>query len=522
MTKVSDTMAIKDYAPSKAPEKAAEGAVDRKAEYKAQGQEAKLSLVVRETDINDVLFLLSKDSNLPIVADKDVKGPVTVNIKNKGIFEILHAVTKPLGYTVFVEDGVIRVTGPKLVSKMFHINYIRGSRNSSSSMNASISSSTQSSGQQPGTQVVAVGSAGSAGTYRGSGNAGVTITTEDKSSFWRELAGALEVLIFGTSGAGGESSFSKADKTGKKLVINYQSGLVFVTDYSDNMKNIEDFLADLQDTVRRQVMIQAHIVEVSLNDDYSLGLDWVALAGSGIGAGGQLIKFSQHLVPNPPTGVFQVKITDKDVRALLDAMKEQGNLNILSSPRISAINNQKALIKLTTQEVSWITNTIIVPGSNGNITQTSNTPQIDEVGIFLDVTPQIDGEGLITMQIHPSVSEITSISESPDGSSNMPVIDIREVDTLVHARTGQTVVIAGLIKDKILESKRQVPLLGDIPVLGNLFSQVKQEKTKTELVILLTPYILNEQYISEMSRESEERLLRMGRKFQPVPQLDVR
>ena len=107
-------------------------------------------------------------------------------------------------------------------------------------------------------------------------------------------------------------------------------------------------------------------------------------------------------------------------------MKEQGTLNILSSPKISAINNQKALVKLTSRDVSWITNTIIVPGANGNLTQTSNTPQIDEVGIFLDVTPQIDDEGLITMQIHPSISEITGISQSPDKSSSMPVISISE------------------------------------------------------------------------------------------------
>lgn len=522
MMKVSDTMAIKNYVAPRVVEKPVEEVVDRQAAYRVQEQTVKLSLAVRDTDITDVLFLLSKDSDLPIIADKDVKGTVTVNISNKGIFEILDAIVKPLGYTAFVEDGVIRVSSPRLISKTFHVNYIRGSRNSSSSMNASISASAQSYGQQAGTQSVAGGVIGVSGV---TGNSGVTISTDDKSNFWRELTKGLEVLVFGTTGTGGtggDSGAGKGDKTGKRLIMNEQSGIVYVTDYSDNMKIIQEFLNDVQNNVRRQVMIQAHIIEVSLNDTFSLGLDWNALAGSGIGANGQLLKFSQGLVPTPATEVFQIRLTDKKIDALLDAMKEQGTLNILSSPRISAINNQKALVKLTTREVSWIKTTLVIPGATGNLTQTSNTPQIDEVGIFLDVTPQIDEEGLITMYIHPSISEITEVSESPDQQSSMPVIAVREVDTIVNARTGQTVVIAGLIKDKISETKRSVPVLGDIPLFGNLFSQVHQEKTKTELVILLTPYVLNEQYVSEMGRESEERLLRMGRRFQPVPQLDVR
>lgn len=515
MVKVSDTMAIKDYVPPAYQEKAVEEAVVKKEGPGIPESQEKVSLFVRDIEIKDVLFLLSKDSSLPIVADKEVQGKVTVNIKDKSVLDILDAVMKPLGYTVFIEDGIIRVTNPRLVSKTFHINYIRGSRNSASTMNASISA--QSSGQQGEAQVSSSGSSSSSGTT------GVKVTTEDKSNFWRELSKGLEVLVFGEGGAGGEGGYSKGDKTGKKLIFNEQSGLVYVRDYSDNMRKIQTYLEDIQNSVRRQVMIQAHIIEVTLNDTYSLGLDWNTLSNPGIWAGDTRINFSQNLVPKPETGVFQVKLSNYNVKALLDAMKEQGNLNILSSPKISAINNQKALVKLTSREVSWITKTTIIPGTT-NITETTETPQIDEVGIFLDVTPQIDEGGLITMHIHPSISEKTGTStpNNKDSSSSMPIISVREVDTIVNARTGQTVVIAGLIRDKISETKRSVPVLGDIPLLGNLFSQVFQEKTKTELVILLTPYILNEQNMGEMSRESEERLLKMGRKFQPVPQLDVR
>ncbi len=504
---VSDSMAIKDSVPPKPEQKMETGPIEKQEEQRPPASQEKVSLFVRDIEIKDVLFLLSKDSNLPIVADKDIQGKITVNIQDKTVYEILDVIVKPLGYVVFVEDGTIRVTNPRLVSKTFRVNYIRSSRNSSSTMNASISA--LSSGQQGESQT----STTSTTSGVGSGTIGVKVTTEDKSSFWKELSKGLEVLIFGESGAGGEGGFSKADKTGKKLILNEQSGLVYVKDYSDNMKKIQRFLEDIQISVRRQVMIQAHIIEVTLNDSYSLGVDW-----NNLWVGDTLINISQNLVPTPATGVFQVKLSDNRFTALIDAMKQQGTLNILSSPKISVVNNQKALVKLTRREVSWIKKTTVT--GNPPVVETSNTPQIDEVGIFLDVTPQIDEQGMITMHIHPSISEITKVSESPDQQSSMPVIAVREVDTIVNARTGQTVVIAGLIKDNILETRTYVPFLGDIPLIGSLFTQISQKKEKTELVILLTPYVLNEQNTGQMSREYEEQLSKFGRKFKPEPQLN--
>jgi type II secretory pathway component GspD/PulD (secretin) len=138
---------------------------------------------------------------------------------------------------------------------------------------------------------------------------------------------------------------------------------------------------------------------------------------------------------------------------------------------------------------------------------------VDEVGIFLDVTPQIGQDGSITMQIHPSVSEIKEISTSPDKTSTKPVINVREIDTMVDARTGETIVIAGLITDKLTESKRSVPFLGDIPYLGALFSYNSQDRSKSELVIMMTPYILNAKNIDEIRAEHEKRLRDMGGSF---------
>jgi MSHA biogenesis protein MshL len=200
-------------------------------------------------------------------------------------------------------------------------------------------------------------------------------------------------------------------------------------------------------------------------------------------------------------------------------MKEQGNVNMLSSPKISALNNQKAVIKLTTKEVSWVSSKTTQNNAIGGQDTFTTTPQVDEVGIFLDVTPQIGQDGTIIMQIHPSVSEIREVSTSPDKSSTKPVINVREIDTMVDARTGETIVIAGLISDRLVESKRSVPLLGDIPYLGMLFSYSKQDRAKNELVIMVTPFILNTKSIEEIRSEHDKRMRDMGGSFHLINNL---
>jgi MSHA biogenesis protein MshL len=261
-------------------------------------------------------------------------------------------------------------------------------------------------------------------------------------------------------------------------------------------------------------------MEIGLKDLFTLGVDWKAVLDKATST-----TMAQTLVPvtlgaSAATGsVFKFSNSGSDFSAVVDAMKEQGNVNMLSSPKISALNNQKAVIKLTTKEVSWVQSKTTNYVGNGSNDTFSTTPQIDEVGIFLDVTPQIGQDGSIIMQIHPSVSEIREVSTSPDRTSTKPVINIREIDTMVDAKAGETIVIAGLISDRLVETKRSVPLLGDIPYLGMFFSFNKQERTKSELVIMMTPYVLNSKNVEEIRAEHEKRIRNMGGAFHLINNL---
>ncbi|MEI6214071.1 MAG: secretin N-terminal domain-containing protein [Desulfuromonadales bacterium] len=532
--------------------------------YREADSGKRYSLVLKDAELQDVLTLLSRESNLTIVAEKGIDGRVTVNLNNRKLGEVLYAVLKPLGYSASVENGVILIGQPVLVTRSFPINYVKDTRSSTSTTSASVfsgggNSSNSSSGT---TTVVSSGSSGSSG---GGGGGSVSITTTGTADFWPALESALEVLIFGNTGEGkrtgsgfirgdvekfnvtesesssggrknksdsnqandnanarkdgetdssssGEkratssrsgsadtsSTHTKNDKSAhgrsqennsssqanqsisyerkemkarRQLIVNEMAGMVQVTDYADNIDKVAAFLSDIELAVKRQVLIQAHIIEVTLNDGFSLGLDWQQVFRSA----GSTFTIGQALSPVPNSNVFKLGWeglnSAGNFSVILDAMKDQGQVKMLSSPKISAMNNQKAVIKLTTKQVSWYTKTTTT-GTASSVTTTDNVPQIDEVGIFLDVTPQVSREGTVTMQVHPSVSEVKQLSTSPDGKSNKPVIEVREIDTMVDAKSGETVIIAGLIADKLRESKQSVPFLVIFPTQALSFRAV--------------------------------------------------
>lgn len=550
MTEVTETMTLKQPplvpAPSVRPEP------PKPEELPPAKNGSKFSLSVRDADVRDIFLLLSKDSGVNIIADRNVTGKVSVDFTNLELNSALYAITRQLGYTYKMENGFIRISRAQMATRTFYVNYVKDVREAKSTTNITGFSGTQENRESP--------------------SMNVSLTTQSTSDFWTALEDALQIIIFGNvdkqNSLKSRSGFSRGDaeeknlkeikekdkakdsvvvdrksekdevarnsgseaetqkvsystfesKTERKLVVNELAGIVQVTDYVDNMPNIASFLEDIERAVRKQVMIQAHIVEVALNDGYKFGVDWEVITRSGT----EMFSLSQGLSNVPASGVFQLNyklnLWNKNVETLLDAVKEQGQVNVLSSPKISTMNNQRAVIKLTTKEVSWV-NTRTYIGNPPSLPVDTTTPQVDEIGLFLDVTPQIDNDGVITLQIHPSISEKLAVSTSPDGKSTKPIINVREVDTMIKVTNGQTIVIAGLITDKINDATKRVPLLGDLPLIGSAFRQVAQEKRKSELVILLTPYVLTNQSIEDIRKEHEDRLRKAGRLFEGTPVL---
>jgi MSHA type pilus biogenesis protein MshL len=308
-------------------------------------------------------------------------------------------------------------------------------------------------------------------------------------------------------------TWTRTDGKGKKLVINRSTGVILVTDYPINLNKVASYLEIVEGSSQRQVTIQAKIMEVILSDEHKEGINWKVIEGlprstnlawgltnkagtSGFpgGPSGFIISESTTGGTISTPGIFKIKPyggilaigaggTDVALSDIMQAISEQGDVKILSSPTISTLNNQKAIIRVGNQDVFFITGAVATQNTVTQIIQ----PMTIDIGIILDVTPQIAEDGTILMNIHPSITDKTGEKTTPDGKTTFPLLSIRETDTTVKVRDGQTIIIAGLMQEKNEESYIGVPVLDSVPLLGGLFRYKTDKKRNSELVIMITP-----------------------------------
>ena len=408
----------------------------------------------RDEEIGMVLLAMSRQIPYDIVIDPDVSGKVTVDLRNATLKEVLDTLTSLVGAEYKVSGNIIRVSRPKMVTRAFNLNYIATTRKGTSTLRAVTGVSNYTGGT--------TGGDGGAG---GEGRGGSSIETgPDTADLWKEIETGLKSMISkevnvtvnappehhksGTPDSTISLNPSQnrgyrawgSERLQRNLVINKLSNLILVTDYPANLNIIAAFLERVEGSVHRQVMIQAKIVEVTLSSQYKTGLDWSAISkmGSLQGTLSGGMSLAQSL--SPGTGVFQIGVSSTNFTALLDAMARQGKINVLSSPKISTLNNQKAVIKVGRDEVFFQPEYNIerdeLTGTTRSVL-TGVTPQTVTVGVVLDVTPQIDADGTITMHIHPSVTDLVKVEEflvKGEVYATAPVIDIRETDTRGQGR----------------------------------------------------------------------------------------
>jgi MSHA biogenesis protein MshL len=362
---------------------------------------------------------------------------------------------------------------------------------------------------------------------------GSQIDTESNADFWTELRAAIQGLV------GSEGN--------RKVIIQPQASVVVVVAMPDELRMVEAYLDTIQSNLQRQVVIEAKIIEVSLADGFQSGINWAILGDNSNGRGillgqsgggsifsegvsesagnsGNLIP-GLGLLPNALDtsvfgGVFSMALDFNDFQAFVEMLETQGDVQVLSSPRISTVSNQKAVIKVGSDEffvtdISSDTTTGTTTNSTSDITL---TPFFS--GIALDVTPQIDPTGQITLHIHPTVSEVVDQNKQINVSGvtqTIPVAfsTVRESDSVVHARSGQLVVIGGLMQEKTTKDEAGIPVLSKIPGLGALFRHTKSVSRKSELVILLRPQVITSQADWEATLEaSRQRLDRLAPQLQ--------
>ncbi|CAM4000977.1 MULTISPECIES: pilus (MSHA type) biogenesis protein MshL [Aeromonas] len=479
--------------------------------------EQRLRIAAHDVDAVEFFGSLFKGSRYSVAVHPGVAGQISVELKDVTLPEVLAVVGDMYGFDVQRKGNVFHVYPAGLRTETIPVNYLMMSRRGLSRTSVStggVTANDSNNSNNSSFDNANGGSNNSSSSNASNGNAssnnsnGTRIETDTNSDYWTDLRTSLEMLI----GSG----------DGRAVITSPQAGLVTIRAYPKELKAVREFLSQSETHLKRQVVLEARILEVALNEGYEQGVDWSGLSASwdgnkGITGGGSA---ASSQLPTTPNQIFSAlgggagfKISDGNFNVAVNLLKTQGDVNTLSSPRVTATNNQKAVIKVGTDEY-FVTNasTTITTNSSGVSDKTPNvelTPFFS--GIALDVTPQIDEEGKVLLHIHPSVIDTEEQNKVIDmgttgGKLELPLAksSIRESDTVVQANNGDIIVIGGLMKTDKQEIVSKVPLLGDIPWIGEAFTNRRESTKKVELVILLKPTVVEKDtWQNELQRSSD-------------------
>jgi len=507
-------------------------------------------LVVSNVPAVQVFNAMVSGTRYSMLVHPDVKDTISLNLKDVTVIDALGAIRELYGYDFKIDGTRIYVHPRGLRTQVFQVNYLLGRREGRADVRVA-SGSIQSPGFTapglPGSTTPAPTQNASPGSSSGQAVESSRVTTSSVNDYWQDLDAALKAIV----GSGG----------GRSVIINAQSGVIVIRAMPDELRHAESFLKTMQGVVERQVMLEAKILEVQLNDGYQTGVNWAAFrnganhrGSAGAAQPGTVLSPSGPLVtgatgvataagvvtstspsigslpgtdlinfPSGPSGLFGLAFQNANFAALINFLETQGAVQVLSSPRIATLNNQKAVLKVGTDEF-FVTNVSTTTSSTGSTSTVSPTITVQPFfsGIALDVTPQIAENGQIILHIHPSVSVVSDKSKTLNlgslGTITLPLAssNVNESDTIVRVVDGSIVAIGGLMKQNQTNDRSALPGLGDVPGLGALFSNSRRSLQKSELVILLkTTVIQGDQSWQNQAREIDARMQQMHR--QPPP-----
>ncbi|AUD58938.1 MSHA biogenesis protein MshL [Shewanella sp. Pdp11] len=452
-------------------------------------------------DVDAKVFFpsLVQGTPLSVAVHPDVQGTISLSLKGVTLSEAIQVVEDIYGYEVSREGRILRVFPAGMRTETFPLNYLYMERDGlsvtsvssgriSDNNNSNSNSNNNNSNNNGSSNNNSNSSNGNNSSSNGSSDSsnGTFIRSRTKTDFWGELKETLTAIIGDTG-------------NGRQVVVTPQAGLVTIRAFPSELRQVRTFLNSAESHLQRQVILEAKILEVTLSDGYQQGIQWDNVLGH---VGNTNVNFGTSKGPglndkitSAIGGVTSLSIKGSDFTTMINLLDTQGDVDVLSSPRVTASNNQKAVIKVGTDEyfVTDVSSTTVAGTTPVTTPQVELTPFFS--GIALDVTPQIDNDGNVLLHVHPSVIDVkeqTKDIKVSDASLELPLAqsEIRESDTVIRAASGDVVIIGGLMKSENIEVVSQVPLLGDIPFLGELFKNRSKQNKKTELIILLKPTVV--------------------------------
>jgi general secretion pathway protein D len=521
---------------------------------KAKAKEQTYSVVVSDVPVKEILFALARESKMNIDIHPAIQGNVTLNAVDQTLPAILERLGNQVDVRYKIEGNLISIAPDFPTLRTYKINYVNMDRDTTSSIGVSAEiagtgSVTESSG--------------------GSGNKSATnVTSTSKNNFWGLLTDTIRNILKTTrsqvanteeravradairmaqedrlkqveavskAGAGAEKLFQEAFKSQPAanleskddVILNPVAGTVTVMATERQHGFIQQYIDTVMASVQRQVLIETTIVEVSLNDKNQQGIDWSRLGSQG---GNKGFTFEQALggtatrtaggnlvSPNFVLGYFNTSSKLGDLAASIRLLESFGNTRVLSSPKLMALNNQTAILKVVNNLVYFtVKSDTTTPATGPAVTNKTSTPHTVPVGVVMSVTPQVNENGAVTLNVRPTISRSVGngIEDPANPGSFVPEIQVREMESMLQVNSGQTVVLGGLMEDTVDKNTDAVPGISKLPLIGKLFQGKNDTVKKTELVIFLRPTV-----IPNASLESDE--LKAYKQFLPEQQLSA-
>ena len=490
-----------------------------------RSEEETFNIDARQLPARTFFRSLVDGTDYNVLVHPQVSGDITVELDQVTVAAVMNQVSDLYDFHIERERNIFRVQPGGVQTRIFQMDNLNIQRRGDSETRVR-------SGQVSNTQT----GDGQSSDNGGSATAvGTSVSTQTESTFWRNLEQSLNMIIgsdtaqsgdtgqssdTGNGGDTGDGSDTGQDSSdGRKVITSPGTGVVVVKAKPEELAMVEDYLQRVELISQRQVILEARILEVELEKGYQQGINWNLVDDKTIpNTSIETSLGAPDLSSANVGGVFSTSLDIGDFNTLIELLGRQGNVQVLSSPRISTVNNEKAVIKVGSDEL-FVTDLDFDDTSTAT-TQTSRSTDVDLnpffSGISLDVTPQISENNVVTLHVHPAVVEVEDQEKlitigARDVTLPLARSTVRETDSIVSARNGEIVVIGGLIRSDTEETSSAVPFFSEIPVMGEMFKQRRFEQIKSELVILLRPMIVDAEQARQDVAASRERMRELRR-----------
>jgi len=463
------------------------------------------TVVVSGVSAKDLLFSMARDAKINLDIHDDIQGTVTLNAIDQTLQQILERISHQVDIRYKLENNTLRVRADQPYLETYIVDYVNISRESKGIIRVATNIGSTGQGSIGDGEGDSASSSGSGGDDNEDNSSLTEVLLTSDNQFWESLTHNLIEILNEAGQTTEDESSSNSTTSGTRdnssnVIINREAGLIMVRATYRQHKQIQPFIDSVLTISKRQVLIEATIAEIKLSDRYQAGVDWTVVAKDPSAGVNILTDLTGSNLANPPFSSLTLNdsIGGNQVTMTLKALEQFGDVQVLSSPKVMAINNQPAILKVVDNIVYFEMDVNTSLSQVVSLTTFETQIKTVPVGFVMSVTPYINEHEAVTLNIRPTISRVIDSVQDPnpafkeaDVISEVPVIQIREIESILTINSGDTAVIGGLMQDTVNDKSQGVPVLSSIPFIGNLFRYDDDIREKSELIIFIRPVVIH-------------------------------